>query len=64
MDFVWRTIVFAGHVIVITGIPFGSSKGWFNIKFTEGASKRQALHMSIRFDTFHFIRNHMDENAV
>lgn len=53
----------SGHLIVITGIPFGNPKGWFLMRFTEAASKRQALHFNARFDP-HFIvvRTNMDEN--
>lgn len=55
--------VFAGHVIVITGIPYGNAKGWFQIKFTEAASKRQALHISTRFEPqFAVVRTSMNEN--
>lgn len=55
----------SGHVIVITGIPYGSSKGWFLIRFTEAASKRQALHFNVRFDPyFVVVRNNMNENGV
>lgn len=54
-----------GHVIVITGIPYGSPKGWFNLRFTEGATKKQAFHVSVRFEPhFQVIRNSMDENCV
>lgn len=54
-----------GHVIVITGIPYGNPKGWFLIKFTEAASKRQALHFSVRFEPhFVIVRNSMNENNV
>lgn len=53
-----------GHVIVITGIPYGNPKGWFQIKFTEAASKRQALHMSTRFEPhFVVVRTSMNENC-
>lgn len=55
----------SGHVIVITGIPYGNPKGWFLIKFTEAASKRQALHFSVRFDPyFVVVRNSMNENNL
>lgn len=54
-----------GHVIVITGIPYGNPKGWFFLRFTEGVSKKQAFHLSVRFDPqFQVIRNTMDENSV
>lgn len=53
-----------GHVIVITGIPYGNPKGWFLLKFNEAASKRQALHLSVRFDPhFVVVRNHMNERG-
>lgn len=56
---------FLGDVIVITAIPYGSPKGWFIIKFTEAASKRQAFHMSVRFEPhFAVVRNSMDDNEV
>ena len=55
----------SGHVIVITGIPYGNPKGWFLIKFTEAASKRQALHFSVRFEPYFIVvRNSMNENNV
>ena len=54
-----------GHVMVITGIPYGNPKGWFYIRFNEAASKRQALHFSVRFDPhFVVVRNSMNENSV
>lgn len=54
-----------GHVIVITGIPYGNPKGWFLIRFNEAASKRQALHFSVRFDPyFVVIKNNMNEKGV
>lgn len=57
-------IIFQGHVIIITGIPYGNPKGWFQIKFTEAASKRQALHMSTRFEPqFAVVRTSMNENC-
>lgn len=61
---VWALLfVFVGHVIVITGIPYGNPKGWFQIKFTEAASKRQALHISTRFEPqFAVVRTSMNEN--
>lgn len=50
---------------MIKGIPYGNPKGWFLLRFTEGASKRQALHFSARFDPdFVVVRNNMNENAV
>lgn len=49
---------------MITGIPYGNPKGWFLLRFTEGASKRQALHFSVRFDPdFVVVRTNMNENG-
>lgn len=57
--------VVSGHVIVITGIPYGNPKGWFHLRFNEAASKRQALHFSVRFEPyFVVVRNNMNENSV
>lgn len=54
-----------GHVLVITGIPYGHPKGWFTIRFTEAASRRQAFHISVRFEPhFQVVRTNMNENAV
>lgn len=51
--------------MVITGIPYGNPKGWFFVRFTEGATKKQALHISARFDPhFMMIRNSMNENSM
>lgn len=50
-------------MIVITAIPYGNPKGWFIISFTEAASKRQALHISVRFaPDFVVVRNTKNEN--
>lgn len=59
------TYLVLGHVIVITGIPYGNPKGWFFIRFTEGASNKQAYHISVRFDPhFLVVRNSMNDNSV
>lgn len=55
--------IFTGHVIIITGIPSGNSKGRFAIVFTEGETKREALHFNVRFHPeYQIIRNSMNEN--
>lgn len=55
----------AGHIIVITAIPYGNASGWFLLRFTDSASKRQALHFSARFDPhFVVVRTNMSENSV
>lgn len=39
-----------GHVLIMTGIPFGSPKGTFTMRFTEGDNrKKQGLHFNPRF---------------
>lgn len=51
--------------MIITGIPYGNPKGWFYFQFTEGAGRKQALHISVRFDPyFVVIRNSMSENSM
>lgn len=51
--------------MVITGIPYGNPRGWFLIRFTEAASKRQALHFNVRFDPYFIVvRNNMSENGT
>lgn len=55
--------LYAGHVIVLTGIPSGNPKGWFDISFTEGASKKQALHFNPRFQPHYaVVRNAMNDD--
>lgn len=39
-----------GHVIVLTAIPYGNSRGFFVVRFTEGLTRKQALHFSARFE--------------
>lgn len=39
----------AGHIIVLTGIPHGHPDGWFEMRFTDGASQRQLFHFNARF---------------
>lgn len=38
-----------GHVIIITAIPYGKSEGTFVVRFTEGSSKKEALHFRAKF---------------
>jgi len=52
-----------GHIIVITGIPSGNSRGTFILYFTERAKKQQTLHFNPRFEpTFVVVRNAMNES--
>uniref|UniRef100_A0A182J2F2 Galectin n=1 Tax=Anopheles atroparvus TaxID=41427 RepID=A0A182J2F2_ANOAO len=45
----------AGHVIILTAIPFGNPRGGFIIKFQENGSKKQALHFNPRFDPYYVV---------
>lgn len=40
----------AGHVIIITAIPYGNPKGRFVISFYERDTKKQAFHFNPRFE--------------
>lgn len=51
-----------GHVIVITGIPYGNPKGWFLFRFTESATKKEGLHFNPRFEPYYVVvRNTMND---
>uniref|UniRef100_A0A1B0CFH5 Galectin n=1 Tax=Lutzomyia longipalpis TaxID=7200 RepID=A0A1B0CFH5_LUTLO len=54
----------AGHVIVITGIPYGNPKGLFIIRFTEGETKKQGLHFNPRFEARVVVRNSLNDNLT
>ncbi|XP_059612519.1 32 kDa beta-galactoside-binding lectin lec-3 [Phlebotomus argentipes] len=53
-----------GHVIVITGIPYGNPRGLFIMKFTEGETKKQALHFNPRFEPRIIVRNSMNDSLT
>lgn len=53
-----------GHVVVVTGIPYGNPKGWFHLRFTEGVLKKQALHISVRFEYTEVVRNSMNDSLA
>lgn len=49
--------------MIITGIPYGNSRGMFTIYFTEGVTAKQALHFNVRFDPeYAVVRNSMNDN--
>lgn len=49
-----------GHLMVITGIPYGNPKGRFTIRFCENWTNKQALHFNVRFEPdFVIVRNSM-----
>lgn len=50
--------------MVVTGIPYGNPKGWFHLRFTEGVLKKQALHMSVRFEYAEIVRNSMNDSLA
>uniref|UniRef100_A0A1L8DQD9 Galectin n=1 Tax=Nyssomyia neivai TaxID=330878 RepID=A0A1L8DQD9_9DIPT len=52
----------AGHVVVVTGIPYGNPRGLFIMRFTEGESKKQGLHFNPRFDPQIVVRNSTNDN--
>ncbi|XP_055390538.1 32 kDa beta-galactoside-binding lectin [Condylostylus longicornis] len=51
-----------GHIILLTGLCFGSPKGWFTIKFFEAGTKRELLHFNPRFPNQVVVRNAMKPN--
>lgn len=54
---------YAGHVIIITGIPYGSAKGWFAVNFTEGPAGKHALSFNPRFHPDNVVvRNAMNDD--
>lgn len=50
-----------GHVIVISGTPYGSQDGEFIFMLNEFDSIRQILHLNIRFDQQSVVANTMDD---
>lgn len=49
----------AGHVIIVTGIPYGNPKGMFLIRFTENENlEKQVLHFNPRFEDSVIVRTH------
>lgn len=48
-----------GHVIIITGIPYGNPRGMFLIRFTENENlEKQVLHFNPRFEDGVIVRTH------
>lgn len=41
--------------MIVTGIPSGNPKGWFELRFTEGATQKQALHFNARFEPHNIV---------
>jgi Galactoside-binding lectin len=51
-----------GQVLIITALPFGNPKGMFTLRFTEGDTKKQALHFNVRFHPHNMVvRNSMND---
>lgn len=56
-------LLMSGHVLILTAIPFGNPRGAFILRFTEGESRKQALHLNPRFDPHYVVvRNSMNDN--
>jgi len=50
-----------GHVIIITARCFDNKKGQFIIKFMDTWTKREEIHLSVRFDQKTVVRNSMNK---
>lgn len=40
----------AGHIIVLTAMPYGHPNGWFEMRFMDASGRRQLFHFNVRFD--------------